>query len=139
MNISWFMRIINEGIARVTNQEDDSTKRFWESRFSSLTLLDEKALADSLTNSDQTSVKRRLNRQQRPSNRMNHINRMMNYILSPVIPRVCRTWVIVARESHFELNFDRMRRIVVLLHELDLEIWSKWLLRSRFILSPTGS
>jgi hypothetical protein len=59
MDISWFMRIINEGIARVTNQEDDSTKRFWESRFSSLALLDEKALVDSLTNSDHTSIKRR--------------------------------------------------------------------------------
>jgi hypothetical protein len=32
-----------------------------------------------------------------------------------------------------------MRRIVVLFNELDREIWPKWLFRSRFILSPTGS
>jgi hypothetical protein len=35
--------------------------------------------------------------------------------------------------------FDRMRRIVFLFNELDREIWPKWLFRSRFILSPTGS
>jgi hypothetical protein len=53
------MRIINEGIASVANGEDDCTGRFWEGRFSSLALLDEKAIADSLTNSDHTSIKRR--------------------------------------------------------------------------------
>jgi hypothetical protein len=57
MGISWFMMIINEGIARMANREDDSTERFWESRFSILALRDEKALADSLTNSDHTSIK----------------------------------------------------------------------------------
>jgi hypothetical protein len=64
-------RVINEGIARMTNKEDDCTGRFWEGRF----LLDEKVLAacstyvglnpirariaDSLIDSDHTSIKRR--------------------------------------------------------------------------------
>jgi len=88
MDISWFMKVINEGIARTANQEDNCTGRFsatapawlyllhpWEGRFSSQALLDEKALpacvayvelnliragiADSLTTSDHTSIKRR--------------------------------------------------------------------------------
>ncbi|KZN35067.1 hypothetical protein N483_24300 [Pseudoalteromonas luteoviolacea NCIMB 1944] len=75
-DISWFMKNLNEYIAREANKEDSCTGKYWEGRYKSQALLDETALlscmayvdlnpvranmANNLEDSDFTSIQERI-------------------------------------------------------------------------------
>lgn len=75
-SLSWFMKALNEPIARMANQEDKCTGKFWEGRFKCQALLESQAvlscmayvdlnpvraaMCETLADSDHTSIQKRL-------------------------------------------------------------------------------
>ncbi|KAA3641877.1 MAG: hypothetical protein DWP95_05920 [Proteobacteria bacterium] len=117
------MKSVNEYIARMANEEDRCTGHFWESRFKSQALLDERALltcmayvdlnpiracmAKSLSDSEYTSIKERIESISTDLLPFGKGDNDLPYYLSSYIDMVDETGRIIRDDAYRDIGVSR--------------------------------
>ncbi len=87
-SLSWFMRYVNEPLARLANREDAVTGRFWEGRFKSIALLDEAAIIACMAYVDLNPVRAKMARRIEDTTHTSIARRLAasDELASPLVP-----------------------------------------------------
>jgi hypothetical protein len=118
-NLSWFMKALNEPIARRANREDNCKGKFWESRFKCQALLEphavlscmayvdlnpaRAAMCDTLAESDFTSIQRRLRERERLAAKIKPGRTLLDRPLKPVAGLDADALLGMTESSYIEL------------------------------------